>query len=93
VTLVPQSADAHYQLGIASLLAGDRESAERELRRVLELEPRHLRAMNDLAVLLRGEKRDAEAAALLRQVLAIDPQQETARRNLAALERQSDGNR
>ena len=91
--LVPQSADAHYQLGIASLLDGNRETAERELRRVLELDPRHLRAMNDLAVLLRGEKRYGEAAALLRQALAIDPEQETARRNLAALERQSAGGR
>jgi len=86
VALVPDSADAHYQLGIASLMDGDRGSAERELRRVLELAPRHVRAMNDLAVLLRDEKRLAEAAELLRRALAIDPTQEVARRNLATLE-------
>jgi Flp pilus assembly protein TadD len=54
---------------------------------VLELAPRHVQAMNDLAVLLRDENRKGEAAELLRRALAIDPTQETARKNLAALER------
>ncbi|HET9766616.1 MAG TPA: tetratricopeptide repeat protein, partial [Thermoanaerobaculia bacterium] len=85
VAVVPASADAHYQLGIASLLDGDAVAAERELRRVLELSPRHVRAMNDLAVLLRDAGRTAEAAELLRRALAIDPAQETARRNLQSL--------
>ncbi|HXT21021.1 MAG TPA: tetratricopeptide repeat protein, partial [Thermoanaerobaculia bacterium] len=85
VAVVPASADAHYQLGIASLLDGDAAGAERELRRVLELSPRHVRAMNDLAVLLRDAGRVDEAAELLRRALAIDPAQETARRNLQSL--------
>src|SRR6185503_8268309 len=48
VAVVPASADAHYQLGIASLLDGDAAGAERLLRRALAIDPAQETARRNL---------------------------------------------
>ena len=60
-------------------------AAETAFRRTLEVAPEHVPALNDLAVLLMVEGKGGEAEALLERVLAIRPEDETARRHLEEL--------
>jgi Flp pilus assembly protein TadD len=60
-------------------------SAEQDFRKALQLQPRHLPAMNDLAVLLIQVNKKPEAQKLLEQVLQINPQDQMAAANLEKL--------
>lgn len=82
----PGSADAHYQKAVLELARNDLEAAEASFRNTLELSPRHLAALNDLAVLLMRTGRQEEARQMLETVLALRPDDEVARRNLEAIE-------
>lgn len=61
-------------------------SAEQDFRKVIQLAPRHIAAMNDLAVLLIQLNKNDEARKLLQQVLQLNPQDVTASANLRRLE-------
>ena len=51
IEIAPGDADAHVRLGEALLNLGNRDEAERELRRALELRPDHLETIGLLKAL------------------------------------------
>src|SRR5262249_52315217 len=61
---VPGSVSAHHALGRAAAARDDEQTAEREWKRALELDPGLQDARVALAQLLQGEGRMEEAAAL-----------------------------
>lgn len=82
----PGLADALYLRGTVRMARGEAESAERDLRRSVELDPAHTPALNDLAVLLLTQKRRQEAKELLERVLSLRPDDPLAAENLRRLE-------
>lgn len=81
----PGNADLVYQRGVAQIALKNWSAGEKDLRRTLELQPRHTGAMNDLAVLLVSQGKKAEAQSLLEQVLQLNPKDQMAAANLKAL--------
>ena len=81
----PKNADYVYLKGASEMSLQRLSSAEQDLRKVLQLQPRHLPAMNDLAVLLLRVNKKEEAKKLLQQVLQINPQDKVAAANLEKL--------
>jgi tetratricopeptide (TPR) repeat protein len=82
----PSNAAAHLRLGVARALAGDQEGAERAWLRAEHLAPRSAAAPTDLALSYAEAGRWDEARAAARRALAIDPDNERARRVLEAEE-------
>ena len=74
------------------MVAGNQDAAEASFRRALELDPNHVAALNDLAVLLatRGEK--SEAVALARRLVEAKPDDAKAKELLAAISSDTAGN-
>lgn len=66
---------------------GDHASAERSLRRAIELEPGLAGAHTALGVLLANTGRMPEAIAAWSRALELDPADENARHNLQAVRR------
>jgi tetratricopeptide (TPR) repeat protein len=85
LSIAPGSADAHYQRGAVHLALGRVGDAEKDLRKALELQPEHVPAMSDLAVLLTSKGEKAEARALLEKVLALRPDDPNAKASLERL--------
>jgi tetratricopeptide (TPR) repeat protein len=83
--LAPGNPDAIYQRGAVHLALNHRAEAERDFRQALAVLPEHLAALNDLAVLLIAQGKKAEAKELLQKVLALKPDDPTAKANLASL--------
>ncbi len=81
----PVNPDYIYLKGASEMALQRLSSAEQDLRKVLQLQPRHLPAMDDLAVLLLRENKKEEARKLLQQVLQINPQDKVAAANLEKL--------
>lgn len=81
VELAPWAADAHFAVGYAAQRAGKRRVARAAYRRVLEIEPDHPAAHNNLGVLTRLGP--AASAPWHLRALRADPQDQIARRNLA----------
>ncbi|HEX4959237.1 MAG TPA: tetratricopeptide repeat protein [Thermoanaerobaculia bacterium] len=81
----PNNPDYIYLRGVVQMALSHFSSAEQDLRKALQLSPRHTGAMNDLAVLLMNVKKTAEARSLLEQVLKINPQDQMAAANLERL--------
>jgi Flp pilus assembly protein TadD len=81
----PTNADYVYLKGVSEMALQRFSSAEQDLRKVLQLQPRHLPAMDDLAVLLMRSNKKDEARKLLQQVLRINPQDKLAAANLEKL--------
>ena len=86
VDLFPGFADVYYQKAVLEVAGNDLEAAEASFRKTLELSPRHLAALNDLAVLLMRTGRQDEARQMLELVLALRPDDEVAKRNLEAIQ-------
>ncbi len=84
----PQNADYIYLRGASEMALQRFSSAEQDLRRTLQVQPRHLAAMDDLAVLLMRSNRRDEARKLLQQVLQINPQDKVAAANLEQLNKE-----
>jgi len=82
----PNNPDYLYLRGVAQMGQQRWSSAEQDLRKVLQLSPRHTGAMNDLAVLLMNINKKDEAMRLLQQVLQINPQDRMAAANLQRLQ-------
>ncbi len=72
--------------GAARLALYQLPAAEKDFRQVLQAEPDHVAALNDLAVLLMTVDRNDEARQLLRKVLEVKPGDEMATANLKSLE-------
>jgi tetratricopeptide (TPR) repeat protein len=89
--LQPNNPDLIYQRGVVQMARKDMAAAEKDLRRALEIAPRHTAAMNDLAVLLMSTGRAPEAKPLLEQALKINPQDQMASRNLEQLRQMQGG--
>ncbi len=81
----PDNPDYIYLRGAVEMSLQRLSSAEQDLRKALQLSPRHTGAMNDLAVLLMSVNKRAEAKSLLEQVLKINPQDQMAAANLERL--------
>jgi tetratricopeptide (TPR) repeat protein len=76
--------------GLAAFEAGDHAAAQDLLRRAA-LEATSAEAINDLAVVMSGLGERAGARTLLEAALTLDPSNDDARENLAAIGRLSDG--
>jgi Flp pilus assembly protein TadD len=81
----PNNPDYIYLRGASEMAMQRFSSAEQDLRKVLQLQPRHLPAMDDLAVLLMRTNKKDEARKLLQQVLQINPEDKVAAANLERL--------
>jgi tetratricopeptide (TPR) repeat protein len=81
----PENPDFLYLRGVSQMGLHRWSAAEADLRKVIQLQPRHVAAMNDLAVLLINVDKKAEAQRLLEQVLQINPQDRMAAANLERL--------
>jgi Flp pilus assembly protein TadD len=84
----PQNPDYIYLRGASEMALQRFSSAEQDLRRTLQVQPRHLAAMDDLAVLLMRSNRRDEARKLLQQVLQINPEDKVAAANLQQLNKE-----
>lgn len=74
IRLDPESSAGHAALGGAQMLLDwDMAAAERSLRRALELDPKNVPAVLHYSRLLSWKRRNAEAAALLRNAQRLDP--------------------
>jgi tetratricopeptide (TPR) repeat protein len=85
LAIEPNNPDYLYLRGASQMALRHFGSAEQDLRKVLQLQPRHLPAMDDLAVLLLNTNKKDEARKLLQQVLQINPQDKVAATNLERL--------
>ncbi len=85
VAAEPKNPDYLYLRGISEMALRRLSSAEQDFRQTLQIQPRHLPAMNDLAVLLIQVNKKPEAQKLLEQVLKINPQDQMAAANLQQL--------
>lgn len=81
----PNNPDYIYLRGVSQMALQHLSSAEEDFRKTLQLQPRHLPAMDDLAVLLLRTNKKDEARKLLQQVLQINPQDKVAAANLERL--------
>lgn len=81
----PENPDFLYLRGVSQMGLHRWSAAEADLRKVIQLQPRHVAAMNDLAVLLINVDKKAEAQRLLEHVLEINPQDQMAAANLERL--------
>jgi len=76
VRILQQDADmpgVQLQLGIFYITRGDEKAAEAAYREALTLNPQLIPAYLNLADLLRGQSKDADARQLLLKALAVDP--------------------
>ena len=81
----PQSADAHFNLGVALRRAGKLDDAIVEYRQAISLNSRDSRYRNMLGAALRAAGKTEEAIAELRSAIALDPENATAHSNLGNL--------
>jgi tetratricopeptide (TPR) repeat protein len=65
----PESAEAHYFVGVAARGRGDYEAAEAALRRSLRLKPGSADALAQLGFVVGERGRDAEAERVLREAI------------------------
>ena len=89
VARAPDSADAYYLRGAVQIGRRRLPEAERDLHRALEIAPGHTAAMSDLAMLLQHRGDLAGARQLLEKVLALNPEDANAARNLHNIETQA----
>jgi tetratricopeptide (TPR) repeat protein len=89
----PDFAEAYNARATAYYAAGLYGPALEDVRRTLELNPRHFGAMVGLAILMDETGRDALALRAWREVERLYPQHEGLRTNLDRLERQVEGQR
>jgi tetratricopeptide (TPR) repeat protein len=73
VTTASKSADAHADLAAVYAASGDREKAEKEFRRALELQADYFPALAGLGNLLARGGDDAAAMPLLRRAVQLQP--------------------
>jgi tetratricopeptide (TPR) repeat protein len=83
--LGPDSPDTHFACALAYQAVGRKEDARAAYLKVLELNPQHAMALNNLAVLDRSSHRWTRALRGFRRALSSDPHQDLARRNIDSI--------
>ncbi|HTJ70860.1 MAG TPA: tetratricopeptide repeat protein [Actinospica sp.] len=83
--LGPDSPDTHFACALAYQALGRKDDARAAYLKVLELNPQHAMALNNLAVLDRSAHRWDRALRGFRRALSSDPHQELARRNIDSI--------
>ena len=83
--LGPDSPDTHFACALAYQALGRTEDARSAYLKVLELNPQHAMALNNLAVLDRSAHRWNRALQGFRRALSSDPHQDLARRNIESI--------
>jgi len=83
--LGPDGPDTHFACALAYQALGRTEDARAAYLKVLELNPQHAMALNNLAVLDRSARRGNKALKGFRRALSSDPQQDLARRNIDSI--------
>lgn len=69
--MCPLNAKVHYNVGKVAADENNKSLATQEYRKAIELNPRYEQAMNNLANLLREDKKFDEAEVLLRKAVEI----------------------
>ncbi|HET9168434.1 MAG TPA: tetratricopeptide repeat protein [Actinospica sp.] len=83
--LGPDSPDTHFACALAYQAVGRTDDARAAYLKVLELNPQHAMALNNLAVLDRSAHRWSRALRGFRRALSSDPHQDLARRNIDSI--------
>lgn len=83
--LGPDSPDTHFACALTYQAVGREQDARAAYLKVLELNPQHAMALNNLAVLDRSAHRWSRALRGFRRALSSDPHQELARRNIDSI--------
>lgn len=89
--MAPAYAEGWNQLATIHFLRDDYQGAVSELRHVLALEPRHYKALEGLAIILRETGNKKAALKAMRQVLAIYPHMKSAKQAEEELAREVEG--
>jgi tetratricopeptide (TPR) repeat protein len=79
IAAAPMMIELHLQLGSIYNELNDRLNAGRTFARALAINPRHLEAMNGMALVLTLDGRYAEAADLYRAAIGMNPEDVSAR--------------
>ena len=91
VDIAPHEAEAWYLRAKVNVLKGKPERALADLRRALNLDSKHYRAINDLGLVLERLGAKKEALEAYRRALAVNPFMEEARQGVEALAREVEG--
>ncbi|MEP0765710.1 MAG: tetratricopeptide repeat protein [Fimbriimonadia bacterium] len=78
----PTNPDAHWQMGLVLCFMGDFDGSLAELQKAVDLDSGHIRARNDLAMTHMMLGNYEEAKSIFLTVLADDPGNEVATRQL-----------
>ncbi|MET0667486.1 MAG: tetratricopeptide repeat protein, partial [Methyloceanibacter sp.] len=91
VDVVPDVAEAYYMRARMAFEQRDYKRAVPDLKRAIELDPKHYKALNDLGIAQfeLGERK--EALANFRKAVAVNPFLEQAMREVELLEREVEG--
>jgi tetratricopeptide (TPR) repeat protein len=73
ISLAPESAEAHNNLGVAYVLSDQLDAAEAAYRTALELEPEYAEAWKNLAILYLQQERVADGVYILAAVVQSNP--------------------
>jgi tetratricopeptide (TPR) repeat protein len=89
--IAPEDAEVWHQRAVVHLRKKEPERALADLRRTLNIDPRHYRAMYELAGMLQELGAKKEALKTYREALMINPFLDDARRSVDALSREVEG--
>ncbi|MEJ2123796.1 MAG: tetratricopeptide repeat protein [Alphaproteobacteria bacterium] len=92
-SVAPDFAEGWNQLATVHFLRQDYASAMHELWHVLALEPKHFKAMEGVAIILRETGRKRAALKMIRRVLKIHPRMKSAIQAETELSREVEGQR
>ena len=91
VDIAPEEVEAWYLRAKVNVLAGNPERALADLRRALNLDEKHYRAITDLGLVLEQLGAKKEALKAYRQALTVNPYMDEAKAGVDALSREVEG--
>jgi tetratricopeptide (TPR) repeat protein len=91
VELAPDEVEAWHQRARVHMLRGEYQPALADLRRALDLDPKHYQAIDDLGVVLEELGAKKEALEAYRKALAVNPFLDDARKAVEQLKRDVEG--
>ena len=91
IDLAPDVAEAYYMPARMAFEQRDYKRAVPDLKRALELDAKHYRALNDLGIAQFGLGERKEALATFRKAVAVNPFLDQAKREVELLEREVEG--